>query len=440
MKSKDREFLKQKLKLSNELLEQGKKTLLSHYTNGNFNEFVFFNNGKGSKIYDVDGNEYIDYSMGLGPLLLGHAHPNIVKATSEVARKGTVHGFGHESEIRFAELIVEAVPGIDKVIFTNSGTEATMQAIKCARAITNRHKIGKFEGNYHGTHDYAQISGRNTTAGKLEDPESVPEFGGIPKEVVNNVVTFSINVEETFEKIEKYKDELACIIIEPIPLMCPIEMKEFLKKLRDITKKYGIILIFDEVITGFRLGYGGAIEYFDIIPDLVTYGKVIGGGFPVGAVAGSEEVMKSFTFDKMTDGKKKVYTTGTFSGNPITCAAGVATLEFLKANKHVYDDMKEKTLYLRNKMEEAAKEINFTFKTIGEASFFVSYFHKGEISNIRQSRWSSTMQAFMVLRRHMIKNGIMLSDTGAYFLSTEHTYEDCNKTIEIFKETLKELV
>ncbi len=440
MKSNDREFLKQKLKLSSELLERGKKSLLSHYTNGNFNEFVFFDHGKGSKVYDVDGNEYIDYAMGLGPLILGHAHPDIVKAASKAARAGAVHGFGNPYEVKFAELLVEAVPGIDKVTFTNSGTEATMQAIKCARAITNRKLIGKFEGNYHGTHDYAQISGRNSTAGSIEDPKSVSDFGGIPKEIVDSVITLSMNVEETFDKIERYKDELSCIILEPLPLMCPLVMKDFIIQLREVTKKYGILLIFDEVITGFRLGYGGAIEYFGVVPDLVTYGKIIGGGFPVGAVAGPEEYMKVLRFDKITDGKNKVYLTGTFSGNPVTCAAGIATLEYLKNNKNVYKEMEDKTLYLRNKMEEAARELNYTFKTLGKGSFFVSYFHNDEITNTRESKWKSTMQSFMVLRRHMIKNGIMFSDTGSYFLSSEHTYEDCDKTVEVFSETIKELI
>jgi glutamate-1-semialdehyde 2,1-aminomutase len=440
VKVKDREYLEQKLKVSGQLLERGKKCLLSHYTNGNFSEFVFFESGKGSKIVDKDGNEYIDYAMGLGPLLLGHAHPDVVKAATKATMEGSVHGFGNTYEVEFAKLLVDAVPGIEKVAFTNSGTEATLQAIKCARAITKRKKIGKFEGNYHGTHDYAQISGRNASSGDIEDPKSVADFGGIYKEVLDNVITLSMNVDETFDKIERFKDELACIILEPIPLMCPLEMKDFIKKLRDITKQYGILLIFDEVVTGFRLGFGGAIEYFGIVPDLVTYGKLIGGGFPVGAVAGPDEYMKVLSFNQMSYGKDKVYLTGTFNGNPVTCAAGVATLEYLKNNRNVYDEMEKKTMYLRTKLEEAAKELNFTFRTLGAASLFVSYFHEGKIENTRAARWKSTMQAFMILRRHMLKNGVILSDTGSYFLSTEHTYEDCDKTVQIFKKTLEEII
>lgn len=440
MKARDKEYLKQKLKTSIQLLERGKKTLLSAYTNGIFSEFEFLDHGNGSKVYDVDGNEYIDYTMGIGPLLLGHAHPVVVEAALEALAKGNVHGLGNTYEVKLAELMLEVMPGIEGITFVNSGNEATLYAIMCARAATGKLKIAKFEGTYHGTHDYAQISSRNTTEGPVEDPKSVAEFAGISKTAVDNVITLSINRKEAFEKLEKHKDEIACVIIEPVVTICPIDLRDFLKELREVTQRLGILLIFDEVITGLRLGLGGAAEYFGITPDISTFGKVIGGGFPVGAVGGSKKIMNMFKMNLKAYRDGKIFTTGTFSGNPVTCAAGIAVIEYLKSNPHLYGQMEKLTMSLRNGMEDAAREAGYELKTLGIGSSFITCFHSGPINQTRDVRWKSTMQSFITLRRHLCKNGVIPAETGAFLLSTEHTEEDIEKTLKIFRETLNEVI
>lgn len=440
MKKKDKEWLREKLKTTYELTERGKKTLLSHYTTGHFDDFLFFKHGSGSKIYDPDGNEYVDHAMALGPLILGHCPPVVVEASIKAIQKGSVHGIGHEYEIEFAELMAEAVPCAERVLFTNSGTEATMHALKCARAYTGKDKIAKFEGHYHGTHDYAQISGRLSTAGPAHDPESTPDYAGIPKCVLDNVLTLSMDQPETFEKLRRNREQLAAVIVEPVPLYCPLDSGDFLRELREVTKECNIVLIFDEVVTGFRIGYGGAQEYYGILPDIATYGKIIGGGFPVGAVAGKNEYMRCFDFKEDLRSRKKVFTTGTFGGNPVTCAAGIATLRFLRDNRHVYGEMEAKALRIKTEVEEYAQEIGFPLQIKGMGSYFVPYFFLDEIKKSRDTRWSSNISQFNILRKHMLLHGVNLAEIGTLFLSTAHSDEDCDKTIAAFKKSLDELL
>ncbi len=440
MKKADKILIKQKLKESAQMVEKGKSFLYSHYTTGYYDDFFLVHHGKGSRIFDIDGNEYIDFTMALGPLILGHAHPAVVKAICEAAQDGGVHSFGEPNEIRFAEIMVDAVPCADGVTFCNSGTEATMFAIKMARAYTKKVKIGKFEGCYHGTHDYAQISSRFASAGPVEAPSSVADFGGIPQAVVDNVLTFTLNQPETFDRILKFKDDLAAIIVEPIPLICPLVFKDFLLELREVTKKHNILLIFDEVITGFRLGFQGAQGYLNIMPDLATYGKIIGGGLPIGAIAGQREYMETLNLSHRRNIKGKVYITGTFSGNRITCAAGIATLEFLKNNLHLYEEMENRGRYIMSEVEAYAHSINFPFQMKGIASIVVPYFHTNEIRIPRDIRWPTNAGRFDLLRKYMLKYGICLGDSGAILLSTEHTDEDCDFLIEAFKKCLTEML
>lgn len=440
MKKSDRQKLHNKLKTSYELTERGKKVLMSHYTTGHFTDFLFFERGKGAKIYDPDGNEYIDHAMGIGPLILGHCHPVIENAVIETIKKGTVHGIGHEMEIQLAEKLVEAIPCADAVTFTNSGTEATMHAIKCARAYTGKEKIAKFEGHYHGTHDYAQISGRTSTKGPIEDPISVADFGGIPKSVVDNVITLCMGQPESLTKIREHKDELAAVIIEPVPLYFPVDYRDYLRELREVTRESNVLLIFDEVVTGFRLGYGGAQEYFGIIPDLATFGKAIGGGFPVGAIAGPRDIMNTFKFANYDVANRKVYTTGTFSGNPVTCAAGIATIDYLEHNPDVYREMEEKVEYITTEVQKYADQIDFPLQFKSMSSYFVPYFFKDEINTPRDTDWTINLAKYNILRKHMLKNGVNLADVGALYVSVAHTQEDCDRTIEAFKCSLDELL
>ncbi|MGZ7443461.1 aspartate aminotransferase family protein [Paenibacillus sp. TH7-28] len=441
MKKKDRLMMREKMKSSYEFADRGKKVLLSHYTTGFFDEFLFFDHGKGSKIYDPDGNEYLDFSMALGPLIHGHANPAIEEAVIRAVQKGTLHGLGHLDEIRYAEMMTEALGSVDMITFTNSGTEATMFALKCARAYTGKLKIAKFEGHYHGTHDYAQISGRTSTAGTLEAPESVTEYGGIPKETVDQVITLSFNHPSAIDTIRRHKDELAAVIVEPIPLFCPIDATDFLHKLREVTAECGVVLIFDEVVTGFRFCYGGMKEFLNIEADISTYGKIIAGGLPVGAVGGKREFISLFRFDNEHEtNRKRISSTGTFSGNPITCAAGIANLEQLKQDPGIYQRMERQARWIKQEVEDYADLVGYPLQLLTRGSIMVPYFFKGEVKHTRDTNWKSNSISFNFLRKHMLKNGVNLPEIGVMFLSGAHTDEDCETVVAAFKQSIYELL
>ena len=438
MKKQDRELLNQKLKTSHQLMERGQKVLCNIYflLSGYYSKhFIFFERGKGTKIWDVDGNEYLDFVMGIGPLILGHAHPIVEQAAVEAIRNSPVHGLNEARAIRLAELLVEACPSVDMVTLCNSGTEATMHALKLARAYTGKDKIAKFEGCYHGSHDCAQISGRFTQNGSIEDPISTPDHKGIPKFIVDNVLTLSINHPASFDKIRQNQNELAAVIVEPMLPMCPVDLGDYLRELRRVTEECNVLLIFDEVITGFRLGYNCAQGYYGINPDLTTFGKIIGGGFPVGAVGGAAKYMQQMQYTPVPI-EQKVVLLGTFDGNPVTCAAGIAVIEYLKHNQHVYTEMEQKASFVKNEMEAYARKIGFPFQAKGLGSVITPYFTDKEIKAPRDSKWRYTAQQYNELRMLMLKYDICLSDMGAIFLSAVHSDADCEKLVAAFKKCL----
>lgn len=439
MRRKDALYLIEKIKSSYDLTQRGKQSLIAHYTAGILSDFMFFDHGKGSKIYDIDGNEYIDCASGLGPLILGNAHDVVTEAAVEAISKGSVHGLGNKYEVKFAELLVESIPEAEVVTFTNSGTEATMHAIKLARAYTGKAGIAKFEGHYHGTHEFAQISGRTAKYGPVESPNSIPDYAGIPDYVVGDTITLSMNQVESYDIIRKHKNELAAVIVEPLPIFAPLDYKDFLMGLREVTKECEVLLIFDEVVTGFRLSFGGAREYYNIIPDISTYGKIIGGGFPVGAIIGKREFFKPVYFDGFNIGKKSVFITGTFSGNPVTCAAGMATIEYLRDNKHLYNQMTKNVNYICKNIEAHAAEINYPFQTKSCCSIFVPYFFNNEINKPRDINWTYNVGQFNELRKYMLINGVALGDIGIIFLSAAHDEEDCKKIVEAFNKSIDEM-
>ncbi|MGZ7443457.1 aspartate aminotransferase family protein [Paenibacillus sp. TH7-28] len=444
MNRKDRELMKSKLKASNQLLERSKSVLLSHYATSSWGEMkpvVFVEKCHGSKVADVDGNEYLDMCLGYGPVFLGHGHPVVVEAAREAIETGSVHGLGHEYEVEFAERMTDAVPFADMVTFTNSGTEATMHALKIARAYTGKNKVGKFEGSYHGTHDYVQISGRGMAFGPVEEPLSVPVSTGIPLDTVRQVITLSYNQPETFDLILKHKDDLAAIILEPVPTCCPIEMKEFIQQIREITNKHHIILIFDEVLSGFRYNYGSISKAYGIEPDLSTFGKIIGGGFPVGAITGSRKFLQPMitTGDIRQDLRRNVFIVGTFNGNPVTCAAGSATLKYLKNNPGIYTKIEELSSYVIRSIEAAAKEMDLPFQAIGPGSWFLPFFSNRKVGKPRDVSWSDNSSAFSVFREYMIKNGVLVPDVPLMFFSASHTKEDCDTLIQAIRQTFQEM-
>lgn len=380
--------------------------------------------GAGSRVWDADGNEYIDYVGSWGPLILGHAAPEIVEAVTAAAKNGMSFGASTPAEADLAELVASAFPHIEKVRFVNSGTEATMSAIRLARAYTDRKYIVKFEGCYHGHTDALLVK-----AGSGVATLGIPGSAGVPEEFVQFTLALPFNnvgaVEEAFAKL---KDQISCVIVEPVVgnMGCVSPVAGYLEFLRKITKREGALLIFDEVMTGFRLAFGGAQELYGVTPDLTTLGKIIGGGLPVGAYGGPSAIMD------MVAPLGPVYQAGTLSGNPLAMAAGVATLKHLQKNKkEIYAGLHRLAGTLVDGVLSAAKNAGVTICANRVGSMFTWFFASGPVSD-----WGSASKcdtaAFGKFFRVMFDAGIYLppSQFEAAFLSTAHTQEDVNKTIE----------
>ena len=391
---------------------------------------IFVKKGEGCRIWDEDDNEYIDYICSWGPLILGHNHPKVIEEVKKIIENGSSYGLPTKYEVDLAELIVDIVPSIEKVRLTTSGTEATMSAVRLARAYTQRNKILKFEGCYHGHSDALLVK---SGSGLLTD--GYQDSNGITDGVLKDTLTLPFGDIKKVKKILENKD-IACVIVEPIPAnMGLIEThKEFLLELKEITKKTGTLLIFDEVISGFRLALGGAQEFFGIAPDLTTLGKIIGGGYPVGAFGGKKEIMD------LVAPVGRVYHAGTLSGNPIASKAGFATLTYLKENKSVYKDLEEKTKYLVKNIEILAKKysVNICVNSIG--SLFTIFFNDKKVENLEDSLKSNT-ENFSIYFNTMLENGVVVppSQFEAHFLSMAHKQEDLDKTLEIIEKAFKNI-
>lgn len=392
---------------------------------------IFIKKGKGCRIWDVDDNEYIDYVLSWGPLILGHAHDQVVNAIKQISNYGTSFGAPTEIEIEMAKAVVDAVKSVEMVRFVNSGTEATMSAIRLARGYTKRKKIVKFDGCYHGHGDSLLVS-----AGSGVATLGIPGTPGIPEELANLTIVLPYNdisaVEEAFKK---YGEDIACVIIEPVAgnmgVVAP--SVEYHKKLREITKSYGSLLIWDEVMTGFRLALGGAQELYDIQPDLTTFGKVIGGGLPVGAYGGKREIMEYVA------PVGPVYQAGTLSGNPLAMAAGLTQLRLLK-ELNPYKELDEKGKILEEGFNKISKEIGIPIVVNRVGSMITVFFTDKEVVDFSTAKSSDTKK-FAKFFRCMLKKGIYLpaSQFEAFFLSTAHTKKDLEETLEKAKECFKEI-
>jgi glutamate-1-semialdehyde-2,1-aminomutase len=432
-----------RLPKSSTILERAKRVLLSPTVTGPFRApkaVAFVKEAKGSRIIDVDGNEYVDITMAYGPLILGHSHPVTVEAIQAACTNGTVYDIAHEPEVLMAELLVDAIPCAERVTFNNSGTEATMHAMRIARARTGKEKIAKFEGGYHGVHDYALVSGLlSTPEGSLEDPGNVPDNPGIPNSVVDSMITLSYNVSASLDKIRRHQDELAAVIIEPVPSSYLVDLGEFLHSLRSVTKECGVLLILDEVISGFRLAYGGAQEYFGVIPDIATYGKIIGGGLPVGAVVGSVDAMQPLitTGNPLQDIQEKLLTVGTFSGNPVTMEAGRATVEHLRDNPGIYNHINGLADRIKHEVHAFAKEERFPLRLMGLGSWFIPYFLPEDPKSPRDLRGVEGLVKQEILCQYMRYYGVYLPDLHTGFISSAHTDEDADWIVDAFKKSLR---
>jgi glutamate-1-semialdehyde-2,1-aminomutase len=435
----------EKLSKSGEILERARRVLLSPNVTGPFRapkSVAFVKEAKGSRFLDFDGNEYVDVTMAYGPLILGHSHPVVVDAIQKASTNGTVYAIAHEPEVRLAELMVEAIPCAERVAFANSGTEATMHAMKVARARTGKDKIAKFEGGYHGVHDYAQVSGPIATlAGPVEDPGSVPDTRGIPQGAVDQVLTLTYNLPESLEKIRRHQDELAAVIIEPVPSAFPVDLGDFLHALREVTRECGVLFMLDEVISGFRLSYGGAQAHFGVTPDLATYGKIMGGGLPAGAIAGTADALQPLTTsgDPLQDMQEKVLLIGTFSGNPLTASAGAAVLEHLRDHPEIYPHMDGMADRIKREVHRFCYENEIGFQLLGLGSWFAPHFVSGEPKSPRDLRGLDNLLKGEVLGSYMRYHGVYMPDLHIVFVSAVHTDEDADRIIDAFKTSLREM-
>lgn len=392
---------------------------------------LFIKSAKGSRIYDVDGNEYIDYVLSWGPMILGHAHPQVTKALQKAIKKGTSYGAPTDLEIELAQMIRRAYPSMDIVRMVNSGTEATMSAIRVARGFTGRDKVVKFEGCYHGHAD-----GLLVKAGSGALTFGVPDSPGVPKDYAKNTITIPFNDLKTFERVvKKQAKSIAGVIIEPVVgnMGCVLPKKGFLPGLRRLTKKYGIILIFDEVMTGFRVSYGGAQKAFGIKPDMTCLGKVIGGGLPVGAYGGKKEIMKHVAPDG------PVYQAGTLSGNPLAVTAGIETLKILSKPGN-YKKLINKAETLEHALKDAAKHAGIKTKFYRAGAMFCTYFTDSEVFDYTTAKKADT-DKFAGFFRRMLEKGINIapSQFEAGFMSLAHSRTDINRTARAAYESFKEI-
>ena len=399
--------------------------------NTNFPESINFlaRHGKGSHIWDVSGNEYVDWLMGSGPMVLGHAHPAVVEAVIEAVGQGSTFFTTNEKAVLLAEELVSAVPCAEKVRFTTSGTDACFQCMRAARAYRKREKILKFEGGFHGTSDYALMSVTPSTA--EEFPQAVPNSGGIPKAIQELMLIAPFNdLETTFSIIGAHHDELAAVIVEPVQRI--ISPKPgFLQGLREITRRYDIPLIFDEVVTSFRLAYGGAQTYYGVTPDLCSVGKIMGGGYPLAAVMGREDIMAVYD-QALVDSDDYINQIGTLNGNPIACAAGLATLAELRKDG-AYESLHATGRKLREGLVAICSENGLPVWSSGEDAIFDVYFTDGPVNNYRDGLAADG--AMMArLNQGLLERGILKGWPQKYYPSLAHTSEDVDRTLDALRE------
>ncbi len=392
---------------------------------------LFMKRAKGPHIYDADGNQLIDYVLSWGPMILGHANPRVIQSVIQAVKRGTSFGTPCEQEIQLASLITNALPSVDQVRLVNSGTEAVMSAIRVARGFTKRDGILKFEGCYHGHADHLLVK-----AGSGVATLGIPDSPGVPASFARHTLTAPYNDFKAVKQIlQKQAKHVAAIIVEPVAgnMGVVLPHQEFLPFLRDITEKHDSLLIFDEVMTGFRVHFGGAQSLFGVIPDLTCLGKIIGGGLPIGAYGGRGDIMK------MVAPIGPVYQAGTLSGNPVAVTAGLETLRRLKAKK-VYRDLEEKGKRLEEGLGTAAHKAKVPYYQTRVGSMLGGFFAKGPVVNYSTAKQSDT-QAYARFFHGMLEQGIYLapSQFEAMFLSTAHTTGHIEQTVSAAQKVFRNL-
>ena len=391
---------------------------------------LFITKGQGSKIFDKDGNEYIDYVGSWGPMILGHANPKIIGKLKETLEYGTSFGAPTEGEILLAEMICDAVKSVEMIRLVNSGTEAAMAVIRLARGYTKRDKIIKFEGCYHGSVDPLLVK-----AGSGAMTLGIPDSPGVPLSFVEHTLQAKFNdLNSVISLTEENPEDIAAIILEPVAGNMGMIAPEhgFLKGLRDLCDREGILLIFDEVMSGFRVDFGGAQSIFGIVPDLSIFGKVIGGGLPVGAYGGRQDIMIQIA------PSGPIYQAGTLSGNPLAVSAGLTTLEILK-DQNPYPELGRKTAWLCEELKTAAESAGIQVQTQSIGGMFGYFFSENKVTNFQEALKSDTGK-FTKFFQNMLKEGVYLPPSAfeSLFLSTAHSEEDLEITASAFRKALKD--
>ena len=392
-------------------------------------EPIFIERGAGSRVWDVDGNEYIDYVCSWGPLILGHAHPDVVAAIKAAAENGASFGAPTEAENALAQTVVESFPSIERIRFVSSGTEAAMSALRVARAFTGRDKIVKFEGGYHGHADALLVA-----AGSGATTHGVPNSAGVTASLAQDTLVAQYNDIASVEAcLNAFPDEIACVIVEPVAgNMGVVPPQEgFLQALRELTARYGALLIFDEVISGYRVKYGGAQHLYGVTPDITCLGKIIGGGMPVGAYGGRGDIMEKVS------PLGPMYQAGTLSGNPVAMAAGGATLSLLRG-PGIYEDLESRSSRLEEGLSEAFAEAGTPLRINRVGSMMTCFFTAGEVTGW-QSVSKSDGQAFARFFHRMLDEDVYLppSPFEAMFVSTAHSDDDVDATIDAARRALR---
>jgi glutamate-1-semialdehyde 2,1-aminomutase len=404
---------------------------------------VYIESAKGSKLTDVDGNEYIDLVGGFGPHVLGHAPDVVVEALQKAVGGGVQFGLHNPYQEPLARLIVDAVACAEKVVFANSGTEASMYAIRAARAFSGKTKIAMFEGGFHGAHDY--VLAKVDTSSPVDAPTSYPMGDGIPAETRSTLMMLPYMNERAFDMIREHRDEIALVMIEPVQGSHPrLDAGEFLGKLVEVCREAGVLILFDEVITGFRLAFGGAQEFFGVTPDMAIFGKAPGGGMPLGVIAGRNDVMSVFTrqfeiYDDDGGGGASVFTAGTFSGNPMTMAAGTAAVTYMRDNPDMYRHIADMGTRLAEGVNAfcQAEEI----PAVMSSALSMFYFRMqpgGKIDTVRDID-RSLKDAEEVFMANLLDKGVMMAPIHIGYVGVGHSVEDIDTAISAITESLSEV-